>query len=247
VKGTTKPDETVIYSAHWDHLGVGAPDAKGDTIYNGALDNASGTAALIEMGRAFATGPKPQRSVLFLTVTAEEKGLLGSEYYATHPLFPLATTVGVLNMDGIQMNGPAKNFTISGSAKFGLLDDLIAEGKKAGRTYTPETHPEAGHFFRSDHFPMAKQGVPALSFDGGDDLVDGGTVRGEALAAAYTKDRYHQPADEWQVGTDLSGAVQDLDLLYGLGSKLANSREWPQWSADSEFRSARDKSASARK
>ncbi|QJU57887.1 M28 family peptidase [Sphingomonas sp. AP4-R1] len=247
VKGTTHADETVVYSAHWDHLGVGAPDAKGDKIYNGALDNASGTAALIEMGRAFASGPKPQRSVLFLAVTAEEKGLLGSEYYATHPLFPLATTVGAINMDGIQMLGLAKNFSISGSAKLGLLDDLIAQGAKVGRTFTPESHPEAGGFFRSDHFPMAKQGVPAISFKGGNDLVDGGTAKGEALAADYTKNRYHQPADEWVPGTDLSGAVQDLDLLYTLGEKLANSREWPQWSADSEFRAARDKTAAARK
>ena len=247
VAGAKYPAETVVYSAHWDHLGVGAPDAKGDKIYNGALDNASGTAALIEMGRAFATAPKPERSVLFLAVTAEEKGLLGSEYYATHPLYPLGTTVGVLNMDGIQMNGPAKNFSISGSAKLGLLDDLIAEGVKVGRTFTPEAHPEKGGFFRSDHFTMAKQGVPAISFGGGNDLVNGGIARGEALSAAYTKDRYHQPADEWVPGTDLSGAVQDLDLLFGLGEKLANSREWPAWSADSEFKAARDKTAAARK
>jgi Zn-dependent M28 family amino/carboxypeptidase len=245
--GTAKPDETLIYSAHWDHLGVGAPDAKGDKIYNGALDNASGTAALLEMGRAFATAPKPQRSVLFLAVTAEEKGLLGSEYYATHPLYPLATTVGAINMDGLQFRGPAKNFTISGSAKLGLLDDLIAQGAKVGRTFSPEAHPEAGGFFRSDHFPMAKQGVPAISFEGGNDLVDGGTTKGEELQADYTKNRYHQPADEWDPKTDLSGAVQDLDLLFTLGEKLANSREWPEWSADSEFRAARDKTAAARK
>ena len=247
VIGSTKPDETLIYSAHWDHLGVGAPDAKGDKIYNGALDNASGTAALIEMGRAFATGPRPQRSVVFLAVTAEEKGLLGSEYYATHPLYPLATTVGAINMDGIQMLGVARNFSILGSAKLGLLDDLIAEGAKVGRTFTPEAHPENGGFFRSDHFTMAKQGVPAISFEAGNDLVDGGTARGEALVAEYTKNRYHQPADEWDPKTDLSGAVQDLDLLYTLGERLANSREWPQWSADSEFRAARDQTASARK
>jgi Zn-dependent M28 family amino/carboxypeptidase len=245
--GTTKPDETVVYSAHWDHLGVGAPDAKGDKIYNGALDNASGTAALLEMGRAFASAPKPQRSIVFLAVTAEEKGLLGSEYYATHPLYPLATTVGVINMDGLQFSGPAKNFTISGSAKLGLLDDLIAQGAKVGRTFTPEAHPEAGGFFRSDHFPMAKQGVPAISFEGGNDLVDGGTTKGEELRADYTKNRYHQPADEWNPKTDLSGAVQDLDLLFSLGEQLANSREWPQWSADSEFRAIRDKTAAARK
>jgi Zn-dependent M28 family amino/carboxypeptidase len=247
VVGSGHPDETVIYSAHWDHLGVGLSDARGDRIYNGALDNASGVAALLEMGRAFATGPKPDRSVLFLSVTAEEKGLLGSEYYATHPLYPLATTVGVPNMDGIQFNGPSRNFTISGAAKFGLLDDLVEEGRKRGRTFTPEAHPEAGHFFRSDHFPMAKQGVPALSFDAGNDLVTGGTARGEAAAKDYTDNRYHQPADEWNPKTDLSGAAQDLDLLKAVGDRLANSREWPTWSDDSEFKAARDRSAAERK
>ncbi len=247
VVGTRYPDETLIYSAHWDHLGIGAPDAKGDRIYNGALDNASGTAALLEMGRAFAKGPKPARSVLFLSVTAEEKGLLGSEYYATHPLFPAAKTVGVLNMDGISLIGPARNFTISGSAKLGLLDDLIAEGKREGRVYTPEAHPEAGHFFRSDHFSFAKQGVPAISFDAGNDLVEGGTARAEQLNEEYIRDRYHQPADEWRADFDYRGAVQDLGLLYTLGETLANSREWPGWSADSEFNAKRQATAAERK
>ncbi len=247
IEGSAHPDETMVYSAHWDHLGIGAPDAKGDRIYNGAVDNASGSAALLAMGRAFAHAPKPQRSVVFLSVTAEEKGLLGSEYYATHPLYPLATTVGVINMDGIQVNGPAKNFFISGSAKLGLLDDLIEEGGRQGRTFTPEPHPEAGGFFRSDHFSFAKQGVPAISFKGGNDLADGGTARGEALAREYTANRYHQPADEWRADWNLTGAAQDFGLLFSLGERLANDREWPNWSADSEFRAKRDATVGMRK
>ena len=245
--GTARPDETVIYSAHWDHLGVGQPDARGDRIYNGAADNASGTAALLELGRTFARAPRTDRSVLFLAVTAEEKGLLGSEYYATHPLYPVGKTVGVINMDVIALAGPARNFTISGSAKLGLLDDLVAEGTKVGRTFSPEAHPEAGGFFRSDHFSFAKQGVPAISFKGGNDLVNGGTARGEALSADYTKNRYHQPADEWRADWDLAGAGQDLELLYTLGRRLATTREWPDWSADSEFRAARDRTAADRR
>ena len=244
--GTTHPDETIIYSAHWDHLGVGQPDAKGDRIYNGAVDNADGTAALIEMGRAFAHGPRTQRSVVFLNVTAEEKGLLGSEYYATHPLYPLAKTVGVLNVDALGTDGPARNFTISGNARLGLLDDLIAVGKAHGRAFSPDPHPEAGHFYRSDHFSFAKQGVPALSFESGDDLVKGGKAAGEKAKKDYVTDRYHQPADEWSPSLDFTGIAGDLGLLYDLGRQLADSREWPNWSADSEFRATRDVTAGQR-
>jgi len=246
IEGSSHPDETVIYSAHWDHLGVGAPDAKGDRIYNGAVDNATGTAALIEMGRAFARGPKPQRSVVFLNVTAEEKGLLGSEYYAANPLYPLATTVAVLNMDALSPFGPARNFTTSGNAASDLLDKLVADGKAMGLVFTPDPHLEAGYFFRSDHFPFAKRGVPALSFGSGNDWVDGGVAAGEAEQAAYTRDRYHQPADEWQANWPFTGLAQDLQLLYRVGSELANSRDWPGWPRDSEFRAARESSAGQR-
>jgi len=245
--GAARPDETVIYSAHWDHLGVGKPDAKGDTIYNGALDNASGTAALLEMGRAYAHAPRTARSVLFLAVTAEEKGLLGSEYYAQNPVYPLATTVGVLNMDGPFGSGAAHDFTISGSAKLGLLDRLQAEAAKQGRHYTPDPHPEAGSFYRSDHFSFAKQGVPAVSYDQGQDLLNGGEARGQALYQAYVKDRYHQPADEWSPTWDLSAVPQVMGLLYATGRDLADGTDWPNWSTDSEFRAARDKTAAARR
>ena len=246
VPGKTHPDETVIYSAHWDHLGIGKPDSNGDTIYNGALDNASGISHLIEQGRAFAKGPRPDRSVVFLAVTAEEKGLLGSEYYAANPLYPLGKTVGILNTDSMGLWGPAKNFSISGTAKLDLLDDLVAEGKKEDRYFTADPHPESGGFYRSDHFSFAKVGVPAISFKSGNDLVNGGTERGEAIEKDYTAKRYHQPDDEYQPGWDFSGQAEDAKLLHELGERLANSREWPNWSADSEFRATRDQSAGER-
>jgi Zn-dependent M28 family amino/carboxypeptidase len=244
--GKTYPDETLIYSAHWDHLGIGKPDARGDTIYNGAVDNGTGIAQLIEQARAFVRGPRPERSVVFLAVTAEEKGLLGSEYYATHPLYPLAKTVGVLNTDSMGVWGPEKNFSISGTARLDLLDDLIAAGKQEGRYFTPDPHPESGGFYRSDHFSFAKQGVPAISFKPGNDLLTGGIARGEALASDYTTKRYHQPADEFSPTWDFRGMAQDAYLLHLVGERLANSREWPNWSADSEFRAARDASAAER-
>ena len=247
IEGTKHPDETIIYSAHWDHLGVGAPDAKGDRIYNGAVDNGTGTAALIELGRAFAHAPKPERSVVFLNVTAEEKGLLGSEYYAAKPLYPLAKTVAVINMDALDPMGPARNFTTSGSAQSELLDLLIADAKKAGLTYSPDPHPEAGHFFRSDHFSFAKRGVPAFSFGSGNDLVAGGVEAGEAARKEYVTNRYHQPADEWQADWTFAGMTHDLGVLYSVGAELADSRQWPDWSKDSEFRATRDESASERK
>jgi Zn-dependent M28 family amino/carboxypeptidase len=247
IEGSKRPDETVIYSAHWDHLGVGAPDAKGDRIYNGAVDNATGTAALIEMARAFAQGPRPERSVVFLNVTAEEKGLLGSEYYASKPLYPLAKTAGVINVDALDPHGPARNFTISGIAKLGLLDDLIADAKTYNMTYAPDPKPEAGSFFRSDHFSFAKRGVPAISFESGNDWIDGGLAAGKAAEDDYIAKSYHQPADEWQAGWPFTGMARDLQLLYTVGHDLANSDAWPNWSADSEFRGIRDKTEAERK
>jgi Zn-dependent M28 family amino/carboxypeptidase len=244
--GKKYPDETVIYSAHWDHLGIGKPDDRGDTIYNGALDNATGISQLLEQARAFVREPRTDRSVVFLAVTAEEKGLLGSEYYAQNPLFPAARTVGAINTDGGSIYGPARNFTISGNAKLGLLDMLIAEGKKQGRYYSPDPHPEAGHFYRSDHFSFAKVGVPAISFGDGNDLVNGGIARGEALGKEYTEKHYHQPSDEWQTSWDFTGMAQDVQLMHNLGRDLANSRAWPDWSPDSEFRAIRDKTDAER-
>ena len=247
VIGAKYPDERVVYTAHWDHLGVGLPDAKGDKIYNGALDNASGTALLVELGRAFAKGPKPERTIMFLAVTAEEKGLLGSEYYADNPLYPLGTTVGVLNMDGVGPNGLAKDFTTSGNAPLTLQDELIAVGKTHDRYFSPDPRPEAGSFFRSDHFPFAKAGVPAISFGGGQDLVDGGKAAGQAKRTAYTADKYHQPADEFDPTWDPKGFEADGTMLFDLGKKLANSRIWPEWKDGAEFKAERDKTKAQRK
>jgi len=244
--GTRRPGETVIYTAHHDHIGIGAPDANGDRIFNGAVDNATGIAHLLEQARAFARAPRPQRSVVLLAVGAEEKGLLGTEYYVANPLYPLATTVGVLNTDSMGVWGPARDFSISGTARLELLDRLVAEAARQGRTFTPDSRPEAGGFFRSDHFPFAKAGVPAISFKAGNDLVSGGLARGNALAADYTAKRYHQQDDEFSSAWIFSGIVQDAQLLHAVGQGLANSDAWPNWSEDSEFRSVRDQSTGER-
>ena len=247
LEGSTHPDETIIYSGHWDHIGVGEPDARGDRIFNGAMDNASGTAALVELARGFATQPKPQRSVLFLAVTAEEKGLLGSEYYASNPLYPLAKTVAVINMDGMSPYSPSRDFGIYGTAKVELLDQLKDVAKAWDIRYTPDTKPEAGLFFRSDHFPFAKRGVPALSYGAGQDWIDGGVAAGKKASDEYTAKRYHQQGDEWQADWTFAGAARDLEVLYTLGEKLANSRDWPNWSPEESFRATRDASAAERK
>jgi len=247
IPGTKFPNERVFYTAHWDHLGIGLPDAKGDRIYNGALDNASGTAMLLELARDAVKAGRAQRTLVFMSVTAEEKGLLGSEYYASAPLYPLATTVASINMDGVGPNGLAHDFTTSGNAPLTLQDELITVGKAHGRYYSPDPRPEAGSFFRSDHFPFAKVGVPAISFGGGRDLFVGGKEAGDAKSKAYTADKYHQPADEYDPTWDPKGFVADGTLLFELGQKLANSRIWPQWKPGAEFKAIRDKTASARK
>ena len=247
IEGSERPNQYVMYSGHWDHLGVGLPDAKGDKIYNGAVDNGTGMAALLELARAYGKRPAPKRSVVFLAVTAEEKGLLGSEYYSSNPLFPLASTVGVINMDALAPHGPARNFTISGSAKLDLLDQLVAKAKQWKVAYKPDPKPEAGHFFRSDHFPFAKRGVPAISFGSGDDWVDGGVKASNVWEEKYNTDMYHQPSDEWSATWRFTGLARDLEILYALGADLANSKAWPAWSKDSEFRATRDASAAERK
>jgi Zn-dependent M28 family amino/carboxypeptidase len=246
-EGSQRPDQYVIYSAHWDHLGVGLPDAKGDRIYNGAVDNATGIAALLELARVYAAAPAPQRSVVFLAVTAEEKGLLGSEYYASNPVYPLAKTAGVINMDALSPMGRAKDFTISGSAKLDLLDRLVTKAKLAKLSYSPDPKPEAGHFFRSDHFSFAKRGVPAISFGSGEHWEQGGVAAGKHEAERYTRENYHQPSDEWHAEWTFEGMARDLGILYAVGRDLADSNAWPNWSRDSEFRAARDESAAERK
>jgi Zn-dependent M28 family amino/carboxypeptidase len=246
VPGASRPDETVIYTAHWDHLGIGLPDANGDRIYNGAIDNGTGLAQLIEQGRAFAAGPRPQRSVVFMAVTAEEKGLLGSEYYAAHPLYPAAKTAGVINTDVLGVLGQARDFSVRGNQKFGLLDMLVEEGAKRGRHFTADPNAATGTFYRSDHFTIAKAGIPALTFTPGEDLANGGVARAQAWNAEYRTKMYHQPDDEFAPSWDFTGMAQDTELLHGVGLRLANSCDWPNWSADSEFRAARDRSAAER-
>jgi Zn-dependent M28 family amino/carboxypeptidase len=173
--------------------------------------------------------------------------MLGSEYYATNPLYPLATTVANINMDVAGVNGPARDVSASGDGGLTLQDDLIRVAKAHGRYFTPDPRPEAGGFFRSDHFSFAKRGLPAISFRSGEDLVKGGVAAGKAASEAYTRDRYHQPADEFNPNWDLTGMAQDLAIVYDLGRELANSREWPEWKAGSEFKTARDKTAAMRK
>ncbi len=185
--------------------------------------------------------------MVFLALTAEERGLLGSEYYSTNPLYPLAATAGLINMDAMSPKGLANNFTISGNAKVDLLDQLIAKAKQWNMVYTPDQRPEAGLFFRSDHFPLAKRGVPAISYGSGYDWMEGGFAAGKASRDAYTADNYHQPSDQWSAEWTFAGMARDLEMLYALGADLANSTAWPNWAQDSEFRAARDESAAQRK
>ena len=246
--GGTHPGETILYGAHWDHLGVGAPDARGDSIYNGAVDNGTGIAALLELARVFAAGPRPQRSIVFAAWTAEEKGLLGSEYYAANPVYPLETTVAGFNIDALSATGPARDLLVVGYGQSELEDRLETVLTSGGRTLARDPHPEAGYFFRSDHFPMAKRGVPMLYIDSGVDLVNGGTAAGDAADAAYRRDRYHQPADEYDAATwNFDGIAADATILHRLGMELANARDWPNYRATSEFRPIRDRTAGVRR
>jgi Zn-dependent M28 family amino/carboxypeptidase len=247
VRGSSHPDETILYGAHWDHLGVGAPDARGDTIYNGAVDNGTGIAAVLELARLFAAAPKPQRSVVFAFWTAEEKGLLGSEFYAANPVYPLEKTVAGFNIDALSPSGRAHDVVVVGSGQSDLEDRLQNVLTASSRTITPDASPEAGYFFRSDHFPMAKRGVPMLYMDSGIDLLNGGKAGGDSADARYRRDAYHQPADEYDAAKwDLSGIAEDVGILYSLGARLANSRDWPNYRQSSEFRPVRDKSAASR-
>jgi Zn-dependent M28 family amino/carboxypeptidase len=246
MKGTKRPDEYVLYTAHWDHLGrcTAAPD--GDDICNGAVDNATGTAALVALAEGFAKAGAPERSVVFLAVTAEESGLLGSKFYAENPIFPLSQTVGGVNMDAFSMSGPAKNLTVIGKGKSQLDLYLEAAAKSEGRTPETEPTPEKGFYYRSDHFSFAKLGVPMVYFEGGDDLVTGGKAAAMAAAEDYEKNRYHAPGDEFDEKWDWSGVMSDLKLYYRVGRMLAMTDAWPNWNDGDEFRAVRDKSRSGK-
>ncbi|MFL0355035.1 M28 family metallopeptidase [Erythrobacter sp. GH1-10] len=240
--GSEAPEEYVIHTAHWDHLGrcTRAPD--GDDICNGAVDNATGTAALVALAEAHAKAGAPRRSLVFLAVTAEESGLLGAYYYASNPVFPLDQTVGGINMDAFQVAGPAKDVTVVGPGKSQLDAFMSAALEADGRTATPNPSPEAGYYYRSDHFAFAKQGVPMLYINGGQDLVEGGTEAGKAVADDYRANRYHGPKDEFNEDWDWSGVMSDLQLFYRIGRMMAMSTSWPNWNEGDEFRATRDES-----
>jgi Zn-dependent M28 family amino/carboxypeptidase len=239
--GKTRPKDVVMYSAHWDHLGrCEAQD--GDDICNGAVDNASGTAALVALAEAHSKAGAPARSLVFLAVTAEESGLLGSKYYAENPVYPLNQTVGGINMDGLNVLGRTKDVVIIGEGKSELEPILKRHIAKQGRVLTPEATPEKGFFYRSDHFSFAKLGVPMIYFDSGEDFRIGGKAAGTKAAEDYTVNRYHKPSDEYDPKWDWSGAVEDLRLNYQIGRELANGAVWPNWYTTSEFRAIRDKS-----
>ncbi len=245
--GTTHPDETIIYTGHWDHIGVGEPDANGDAIFNGAVDNASGTAGLIEMARLWASGPRPERTIVMISFTAEESGLLGSEFYASNPIYPLATTVAGFNMDAMNVYGRVANLGVVGYGQSDLDDRLRAAAARQGRELEPDGNPAAGSYYRSDHFPLAKRGVPMAYAEGGGAFRDEPIAARDALRSEYGSRRYHQADDEMLADWDLSGQIEDLEVMYWIGQDLANSRDWPQWQPTSEFGPVRDRSASQRR
>ena len=239
--GSDRADEAVLYMAHWDHLGKHEGEA-GDNIYNGAIDNATGVAGILEIAEAFAhQDPKPRRSLVFVAVTLEESGLLGSKYYVAHPTFPLDRIAGVVNLDAMSVAGKARDMTVTGFGSSELEDILKPIAAAQGRTLHGESSVQSGYYFRSDHFNFAKAGVPALYADGGEDLVEGGTEAGKAAGEDYGKNRYHKPADQYDAATwKLDGTIDDLNALYGVGKELAGGNKWPNWYAGNPFKAARD-------
>lgn len=236
IKGSERPDEVIVYSAHWDHFGID-PSLSGDQILNGAIDNGTGIAALIEIAEAFAKQPTPpKRSVAFVAFTLEEAMLLGAQYYVAHPPFALDKTVANINMDAMSMIGPTRDLTVLGLGQ-SEMDDLVkAETDAQGRTIHAEDSPEKGFFFRSDHLNFVRAGVPALYASSGVDLIDGGAEKGRQLAADYVSNHYHKASDEYDPSWDFRGVVQDVQTFYDVGRKLADSEQFPQWKPGSDFR-----------
>nr|WP_295670478.1 M28 family metallopeptidase [Sphingomonas sp.] len=244
--GTARPDEVVMYSAHWDHLGH-CDAVKGDDICNGAVDNASGVAGLVALAEASVKAGPTKRSQVFLAVTGEESGLLGSKFYAENPVYPLNETVGGVNMDGLNVIGKAKDFVLVGAGKSELEDMVKPLVAAEGRVITLEANPERGSYYRSDHFSFAKLGVPMLYGESGEDLVVGGTAAGKAATEDYVVNRYHKPQDEYDAKWNWDGAVSDLNIYFALGHGLAQSAAWPNWYPSAEFREIRDESRSGAK
>ena len=248
--GGKRPLESIMVGAHWDAYGLGDPDATGDRIRRGALDDAIGIAGVLEIARALKAGPAPERSVVFAAWTAEERGLLGSEYYAANPALPLAKTVANFTMDVLQTAGLARDIVLVGAGQ-NELDALLARtAARQGRTVTPDAKPERGLAFRADHFPFARRGVPTMllmGIGGGHDLVEGGRAAGDRWVSEFTAKCYHQPCDRWSADWDPRGATQDVTLVYEMTRELANSTSWPEWNAGTEFDAVRDASAAQRR
>lgn len=247
LEGTTHPNETILYTGHWDHIGMGEPDANGDRIFNGAVDNASGTAGLLELARQWAKGPRPERTIVMISFTGEESGLLGSEFYAANPLYPLETTVAGFNMDAMGVLGRMSKLGVTGYGQSELDERVIALAAAQGRGFEGDAGAGAGIYFRSDHFPLAKRGVPMAYLSSTGDYVDEPIAPRLAAAAEYRANRYHQAADEWEPTWDYRGMIQDLEVVFDAGQALANSRDWPEWKSGSEFGPARTVSAARRK
>jgi len=247
--GSRYPNETVSYGGHWDAYGIGPADAQGRTIRPGASDDALGLAAMIEVARKFAAGPRPERTLLFAAWTAEERGLLGSEYYATHPLYPHEQMVANLTFDTLQWAGPVKDVVLIGKGQSDLEDLMAEEAQKQDRYVTVEGHPERGLFYRADHFSLAKRGVPVLlnmALAGAYDLQVGGREAGERWLGDFTANCYHQACDAWSPNWNLAGAIQEAELFYAIGARLANGRSWPGWKPGSEFGKVREESKARR-
>jgi Zn-dependent M28 family amino/carboxypeptidase len=242
ITGSKHPDEVIIYTAHWDHLGIGKPDETGDSIYNGAYDNATGTAGLLELARAFKSmKTKPERTIIFLAVTAEEQGLLGSAYYAQNPLYYANETVANINMDGLSRFAKAKDITVVGEGQSELEDYLKEEVEKDSGYISFDSHPEAGYYYRSDHFNFAKAGIPALYTKTGVDVDGKGTAFGKKRDDDYREKNYHRPSDEFDATTwTMEGAIKDLKLLFRVGRRLAFEEKMPQWKTGSEFKAIRE-------
>lgn len=242
ITGSERPDEYVIYSAHWDHLGIGQ-EIDGDSIYNGAHDNASGTSTLLGIAEAMAKGPQPKRSVVFLAVTAEEQGLLGSKYYGENPIYPPAQTAANINMDGITTWGPMKDLTVVGYGQSELEDIATDVAEMQGRYIIPDPDPGKGYFFRSDHFQFAKVGIPALYASGSSEHMTKGKAYIDSLNQVYLSTQYHRPQDEYQPDFwTFDGMALDGELMMEVGYRVANSEGWPNWKEGSEFKSIRDAS-----
>ncbi|MFZ5618471.1 MAG: M28 family metallopeptidase, partial [Pseudomonadota bacterium] len=242
LKGSQAPDEYVLYMGHWDHLGVNPTDEGEDKIYNGAVDNATGVASILEIAEKFAAGERPRRSILFAAVTGEESGLLGSAFMAENPPVPLRNIVGGVNIDGVLPLPASKDMIVIGYGASELEDILKEIAEANGKYLRPDAEPEKGYFYRSDHVNFAKKGVPMLYSDAGFDLVDGGEKKGRAASDDYTANRYHQPSDEYSPEWDLSGMAQSMNILYEVGARLAGSSDWPNWREGNEFRAVRDAS-----